>query len=287
MESTPLIRHVADTAFWVAQYRARETARPDALFRDPFAARLAGEQGAQIADNMGDMGRYVNWTVISRTVIIDRFVEEAVAGGVDAVLNLGAGLDARPYRLALPSTLRWVEVDTADTLAHKARVLAGDQPACKLEQEAVDLANDAERRGFLARVLPGAKRILVLTEGVIPYLTPDQVAALAADLRARPEVALWITEYFHPRLYPYLQDRVRRAAMQNAPFLFLPPDWVGFFRDAGWVEVERRYSGEIAAESGRKPPMPWFARLMWPVIPKRVKKEMGEMSGFILFGRAS
>lgn len=45
----PLVRDVSDTALWVAVYRARETERPDALFRDPYARRLAGARGEQIA----------------------------------------------------------------------------------------------------------------------------------------------------------------------------------------------------------------------------------------------
>jgi hypothetical protein len=39
----PAIQHISDTARWAAVYRARETERNDALFRDPFARRLAGE----------------------------------------------------------------------------------------------------------------------------------------------------------------------------------------------------------------------------------------------------
>ena len=39
------IDNISDTARWVAVYRAQETARPDAIFRDPFAERLAGERG--------------------------------------------------------------------------------------------------------------------------------------------------------------------------------------------------------------------------------------------------
>ncbi|HEY2739416.1 MAG TPA: class I SAM-dependent methyltransferase, partial [Thermoanaerobaculia bacterium] len=46
------IDNVSDTARWVAVYRAMETARPDAIFRDPFADRLAGERGHQILDEM-------------------------------------------------------------------------------------------------------------------------------------------------------------------------------------------------------------------------------------------
>lgn len=36
----PLIRNVSDTARWVAVFRAMESERPDAVFRDPLARRL-------------------------------------------------------------------------------------------------------------------------------------------------------------------------------------------------------------------------------------------------------
>jgi O-methyltransferase involved in polyketide biosynthesis len=41
--SQPLVSNVSDTARWVAVYRAWESARPDALFRDAFAERFAGD----------------------------------------------------------------------------------------------------------------------------------------------------------------------------------------------------------------------------------------------------
>lgn len=43
------ITHVSDTARWTALYRATESARPDALFNDSLAERLAGEHGRAIA----------------------------------------------------------------------------------------------------------------------------------------------------------------------------------------------------------------------------------------------
>src|ERR1035441_2690519 len=105
------IDHVSDTALWVAYYRAKESKRPDALFHDPLAEVLLGDRGKKIADHMKTIGRYTEWSVISRTVIIDQFITKLIAAGVDIVLNLGAGLDTRPYRMNLPSTLRWFEVD--------------------------------------------------------------------------------------------------------------------------------------------------------------------------------
>ena len=52
VESEAAIEDVADTALWIAAYRARETARADALFRDPLAARLAGTKGARAGATM-------------------------------------------------------------------------------------------------------------------------------------------------------------------------------------------------------------------------------------------
>src|SRR5436190_1700661 len=98
------LQHVSDTALWVAYYRAEESERTDALFHDPYAKRLAGERGRRIAENMGPSARYTRWTLVIRTVLIDRFIAAAVHDGVDTVVNLGAGLDSRPYRLGLPAS---------------------------------------------------------------------------------------------------------------------------------------------------------------------------------------
>src|SRR5260370_34044392 len=103
------ITHVSDTARWVALYRAMEAERPDPLFRDPYARRLAGEQGEAILRGM-KQGRRWAWPMIVRTAVMDELILRAITrDGVDTGLNLAAGLDARPYRLALPHTLRWVD----------------------------------------------------------------------------------------------------------------------------------------------------------------------------------
>src|SRR5215218_10081906 len=60
------IENVSDTARWVAYYRALETERPDALFRDPYARALAGARGAAIAAALPG-GRAAAWSLIVRT----------------------------------------------------------------------------------------------------------------------------------------------------------------------------------------------------------------------------
>ena len=73
-----VIQHVSDTAFLVAYFRAFESARPDALFHDPLAARLPGEKGRQLAEWFATAA-ITAWNVAVRTVVIDDFVRGAVA----------------------------------------------------------------------------------------------------------------------------------------------------------------------------------------------------------------
>ncbi|MFZ0921443.1 MAG: class I SAM-dependent methyltransferase, partial [Candidatus Acidiferrales bacterium] len=116
------VRNVSDTARWVAYFRALETERDDALFRDPYARRLAGERGFEIAGTLSDGNKH-EWAWVARTLLFDQFVSRAIIEGADLILNLGAGLDARPYRMDLPQGLRWIEADLPEIVAYKQAVL--------------------------------------------------------------------------------------------------------------------------------------------------------------------
>lgn len=264
--SEPPIQTVSDTAFMVAAFRALETERPDALFHDPLAARVAGEQGRQILTRLSK-AFFGGFSVVIRTVIIDDFVRSAVADGVDTVLNLGAGLDTRPYRMDLPESLRWIEVDFPHVLALKEERLAGERPRCRLSRIAADLTDASARRAVLDTAASGAKGVLVLTEGVVPYLRSEDVAALARDLRAEPKMRGWVVDYFSPHVHRYRQRRDVSKHMQNAPFRFQPADWFGFFRAHGWGARYVRYIPDEASRLGRRIPLPLPLRVVAAVAP--------------------
>jgi len=80
MPDTP-IEDVADTAFMVAMERAMEGDRPDALFRDPLSAKLAGERGRRIVESLGKHAVVSTWTLAMRTCIIDAYIQESLAAG--------------------------------------------------------------------------------------------------------------------------------------------------------------------------------------------------------------
>ena len=257
-----LIENVSDTAFWIAHCRALETERPDALFRDPLARLLAGDHGRKIANAMPV--RFITaWVVAIRTRVIDDYIRSSIAQGVDTILNLGAGLDTRPYRLDLPESLVWIEADYPHIVEFKENQLAREKPRCQLERVKLDLASLPERRKLLASVNARAGKMLVLTEGVVPYLSLEEAASLADDLRALDRARCWIVEYISPQASKYRSRGRMKQFMQNAPFKFAPQDWFAFFQAHGWRSREIRYLVDEGDRLHRPIQLPPFLRLVF------------------------
>lgn len=239
-------------------HRATESARPDALFSDPLAERLAGEQGRAIVDNAPWTDRSGFW-LVARTKLIDDAIADALAHGCDRVLNLAAGLDTRPYRLGLPSDLTWVEADLPKLLAEKTEALADQTPHCRLTRIAVDLADPPARDAFFDEALDGATKAFVLTEGLSMYLTASDIAALSNAI-TRPEVAWWMLDFAFPGLQKRINKNVAGIAA-NAPFRFAPENGLAFFEDLGWRAVEAE-SVLVAAHRLHRLPV-WMRPLAW------------------------
>ncbi len=268
---TEVVSHISDTARWVAVYRAVESRRADALFVDPFAERLAGDSGRAIATAL--LKRSMSWPMVVRTRLIDDLVMRSVAEGCDRVLNLAAGLDARPYRLDLPRELVWVEADLPTMIDEKERLLANEKPKCMLSREKVNLADVAQRDNFLTRALAGARKTLVITEGLLVYLTPPTVSHLGRDLYGRKNVTWWMVDLASPGVLKMLQKRVNHRLGSDAQLQFGPPEGVRFFAPLGWKPREVENMFRWAAKWRR---LPWFLQLVSPIVPDPPAEDPGD-----------
>jgi methyltransferase (TIGR00027 family) len=285
---TGTISHVSDTARWVAIYRAMESERPDALFHDPYARTLAGVHGEAIVDTI-PRGRQMAWAMIVRTQVFDEVILEKIrTGGVDLVLNIAAGLDARPWRLDLPRSLRWVDVDFPQMVAHKTGHMAGVAPKCDYRAVAADLADAGARTAVLAEATAGARCVLIVAEGLLIYLTDDQVASLAADLAAIPGARWWLIDLASPRLLQWMQKSwgKRVNADTTSQFKFAPASGTAFFSSAGWREERWISSMDSAERLKRTMRGVWFWKFIAMFYPKRVRESFKRFSGYALLERA-
>lgn len=181
---------VSLTAVAVAAVRARESARPDALFDDPYAAALVAayvrsdpaSEGV-LAAEPGPMGAGLAGQIPVRTRFYDEWL---LAADCPQLVLLAAGLDARAYRLPLPPTATVFEVDLPPVLAFKRAALAAlpaattppARPRCVRTEVAADLADPAWPQALRAAGFDPARRTAWLVEGLLSYLDAEQSAAL-------------------------------------------------------------------------------------------------------------
>jgi methyltransferase (TIGR00027 family) len=285
----PLIESVGDTALWVAGYRALEAERADAIVRDPFAQLLVGERGRELARRMPD-ARSTAWAIPVRTRAIDELILGAVRDrGIDTVLNLGAGLDARPYRLPLPAGLRWIELDQPSIVDYKEAKLAGRTPACRVERHAIDLADTAARDALFRRINDQSQTVLVVSEGVIPYLTAAEVESLARALHEQARFRFWIQDFSSNFVLRHVRRRWKGQLGQAAPFKFFPEarDGLAFFEALGWRPAKVRYAMEEGIRLGRAMPLMSLWRVMRPLVPAERREQVRTMSGYAMLERSA
>lgn len=275
------VRSVADTALWVAYFRALETERPDALFRDPYARRLAGERGFQIAKSLRD-GDKQEWVWAARTYLCDQFLSREIREGTDLILNLAAGLDTRPYRMDVPPSLRWIEIDLPDIVSYKEGILAKEQPKCRLERITLDLSDREERLRLFNQLDLHAKKIAVLAEGLLIYLTNEEVASLARDLSANEHFQSLVIDLASPVQLKFMQWTMgKQLSDAGAALKFGPAEGPDFFRPYGWEPKDVQGLAKTAAEFKRAP----------EGAPNSMEEPQGPMgrrqwSGVCLFHRA-
>jgi methyltransferase (TIGR00027 family) len=184
--------------------------------------------------------------------LFDQFIAEQYQQSVDMVINLAAGLDTRPYRMALPAALQWIQVDLPDILSYKEEILATEKPVCALERVRLDLSDATARRELFAQLGRRAAKTLIITEGLTTYFSADQVRALAQDLAAPPAFQRWIVDLVSPGLLRLLQKNMNPSLSEGGSSLkFGPEEGPEFFVPCGWEPVDVRSPLKSAARFKR------------------------------------
>jgi methyltransferase (TIGR00027 family) len=230
---------VANTGLLVAAIRADESRRPDRLFTDPFAERLAGETGRRLlAEAVAAAGDRPTRQIVVRT----RFWDDALlraTQSVRQVVILAAGMDARAFRLSWPGGTTVYELDQSEVIAAKAAVLDGEQPLCTRVAVGVDLTGDwtdaLQANGFDHR-----QPTVWLIEGLLQYLDESAVGTVfeRVDALSAPGSVLLYDVVGKTLLDAQLLAAVRQSMARNgAPWLFGTDEPGELAQRHGWSAV--------------------------------------------------
>ncbi|MEU4179705.1 class I SAM-dependent methyltransferase [Streptomyces sp. NPDC026589] len=246
---------IGATALLVAAARAIETHRPDSLAQDAFAEHFV--LGAPVSQGWpvhprevpdGDenplWGRFARYFGL-RTRVLDDFLLRSVhAGNARQVVLLGAGLDSRAYRLEWPPGCVVFEIDRAEVLAFKHRVLDGLSATPKAARVPVPMDLRADWAGALPGVgFDPAAPSVWLAEGLLFYLPPaaetylidtvDRLSAEGSALAFEVKLDRDLLEYRDSPLYTATSQQIGINLLDL--FDRNPrPDSAGALTDRGW-----------------------------------------------------
>lgn len=166
------------TARMMAAMRAHESSRPEPLFVDEWAARLAGDSAfRQVEQHLALQDQAY---VAVRTHFFDNFFRQNPA---PQVVLLAAGLDTRAYRLPWSAETHLFELDQTEVMNYKANLLKDAIPTCQHHPLAADLTQPWQDLLLAAGYEP-QKPSIWLIEGLLMYLTSAQVETLLATVAA-------------------------------------------------------------------------------------------------------
>jgi methyltransferase (TIGR00027 family) len=228
---------VAATGLLVAAMRAEESARDDALFTDPFAERLAGEEGRRLLAEAAVETGQMSAPIVVRTRFWDEALLRAQDDGVTQVVILAAGMDARAYRLPLHSGTTVYEVDQPQVIETKDERLGSEQPRCRRVAVGVDLADDWPKI-LISQGFTSSSRTVWLIEGLLQYIDPSDVDRLFARvdaLSAPGSVLLYDVVGKMLLAAPFLRSTLEFMRKLGAPWTFGSDMPAALVEDRGWT----------------------------------------------------
>ncbi len=262
---------IGATALGTAEWRAKESTSEHPLFTDPYAqlfldvaharglsytsfsdnatiARLQESDPLLVRQMMAQSGY-----VASRTKWYDDFFAAAQAANLRQAVILGAGLDARAWRLSWAKDSLVFEIDQPRVLEFKTEILQshGVEPACRYTAVGIDLRYDWPKalcdNGFDPQqpTAWAAEGLLVYLPADAQHLLFDRVQQLSAA-RSRIAVDAFGAAFFDPENLARLGawfGRMREAIQKiggqlpDTPSMWSDEDRTDvtdWLRDHGW-----------------------------------------------------
>lgn len=234
--------------------RAMESRHAQPLFEDRLAEELMNRLKPDTSDFQNAKLSQVG--TACRTVIFDEEVTDFIEKHPQSiVINLGAGLDTRAFRLSRLPFAAWYEIDLPEVMALRESLLANADPRVHT------IAADVLKPEWCEQIVKEADQaVLMIAEGLSMYFSEAQVQAWLSLLASRFPGALMLLEVLCPLMAR--NQRLHDAVKNGARFQWT----VRHSRDIESYDSRLRWVGDRLLIE--KAPARWgiyyfFARLPW------------------------
>jgi methyltransferase (TIGR00027 family) len=269
---------LANTSRWMAAIRAYESQRPDALFTDPLASALAGEEGRRmLGPEYSALANSATYVAI-RTRFFDDFISRLVPHELKQVAIVAAGMDARAFRLAWPTEISVYELDRPELLRVKEEILSREaaQSQCSRRALGVNIESDWIQPLMDAGFAPDEPSLWIV-EGLFVYLEERSVQRILSQISSTAASGSGLCCDFVSNSFltsPWMTDALSAMATMGTPWRSAADDPEALLASHGW-RAEVREPGEPEVSRHRWP---------YPVMPRIVP---GVPRSFLVTARKS
>lgn len=249
------LNNISETAYLVAGCRAIESFQPNPLFKDHQSALFLKGKAKKIFTHFTKDKRFPLFyaSIVVRTKIIDRLILKLIKKNkIQQVINLGSGLDTRPYRMNLPKSFIWWEIDLKHILAYKSNVLTSFSPNCKLLRKNIDLNDIDLIKDFLLHDINHKKNTAVLMEGLLVYLDKSNVFKILkqfSSLECCTHLIADIATSENKNNMENYKASIFSEILKYMQFFSVPNDPI--FKDSAWILKSSRDTILEAIKQGR------------------------------------
>lgn len=206
--------------------RALDSREPASVLGDVMADDLVSKIDCDFTELK--IGSLV-WQIATRAKMLDAMARRFVTAHPDAVVvDLGAGLDSRMYRLTPPSTIDWYDVDYPEVIELRASLF----PQCAQGHPIGASVTDSH---WLNQI-PADRPTMIVADGLLAWLSEGATRSLLNRLTDHfPSGEMAFNEYGHPgRLEAWVGRHygppMLRAAVSASPYVgfddpHLPERW--------------------------------------------------------------
>ena len=172
----PPLTPAQESLFLTLGGRALDSRLPRPFLGDTMADEIITEVGYDLARFPALSTKFLDprsrvFDIAVRAKTLDDVVRRFVSEHPDAVvLDLGAGLDGRIFRVDPPPTVAWYDIDFPEVIALRARVV----PA---QANARSIGADLTDPDWLTDI-PGTRPAVIVADGVIAFLAQDGFVSL-------------------------------------------------------------------------------------------------------------
>lgn len=251
---------VPETMLQTLYARAAYSKTVNAKFHDQMAEEIVSHMDYDFS--LAGKDAMMSKGVMARTILLDRmtgdFIRENPKG---TVVNIACGLDTRVYRLKTPPSVRWYNLDLPETIEVRRRFLTEDGRISMIAKSAMD-------ESWAAEIEEPKGRTLVILEGLVMYLSEEDVKQILSIIDRRFRQAEVIMEIMNPWVVKNMKEKSIEAT--KAKFTW----GIRSGKELEKISPEYTWVRDVSLVEGMKAIMPVYHLFGWIPAVKNISNKL-------------